>query len=138
LRLKWVDARADVPRPPPVGCVVDARMVTLQNELWAAVAAPAQAQRDPVSALVLAGMNDVLNSQGYTQAAWLNRIPLAARHQGRHRHLPVEPKRLQDLLDEGQMLPQYTDPQGRAQHLRDLTRRCSLDRDHSAVRAIQA
>jgi hypothetical protein len=23
-------------------------------------------------------MNDVLNSQGYTQAAWLNRIPLAA------------------------------------------------------------
>src|SRR5262249_17822365 len=32
----------------------------------------------PVSALVLAGMNDVLNSQSYTQAAWLNRIPLAA------------------------------------------------------------
>jgi hypothetical protein len=24
-------------------------------------------------------MNDVLNSQGYTQAAWLNRIPFAAR-----------------------------------------------------------
>ena len=23
-------------------------------------------------------MNDVLNSQGYTQAAWLNRIPIAA------------------------------------------------------------
>jgi hypothetical protein len=23
-------------------------------------------------------MNDVLNSQGYTQAAWLNRIPVAA------------------------------------------------------------
>jgi hypothetical protein len=64
--------------------------------------------------------------------------PSRARHQGRHRHLPVEPKRLQDLLDEGQMLPQYTDPQGRAQHLRDLTRRCPLDRDHSAVRAIQA
>ena len=29
-------------------------------------------------ALVLAGMNDVLNSQGYTQAAWWNRIPTAA------------------------------------------------------------
>jgi hypothetical protein len=23
-------------------------------------------------------MNDVLNSKGYTQAAWLNRIPIAA------------------------------------------------------------
>jgi len=65
--------RAERPAAKP-----DGRMVTLQNELWAAVVAPAQAQRDPVSALVLAGMNDVLNSQGYTQAAWLNRIPLAA------------------------------------------------------------
>jgi hypothetical protein len=27
---------------------------------------------------VLGGMNDVLNSQGYTQAAWWNRIPIAA------------------------------------------------------------
>ena len=60
--------RAERPAAQP-----DRRMVTLQNELWAAVVAPAQVQRDPVSALVLAGMNDVLNSQGYTQAAWLNR-----------------------------------------------------------------
>ena len=29
-------------------------------------------------ALVLAGMNDVINSQGYTQAAYWNRIPTAA------------------------------------------------------------
>jgi hypothetical protein len=29
-------------------------------------------------ALVVAGMNDVLNSRGYTQAAWRKRIPLAA------------------------------------------------------------
>jgi hypothetical protein len=29
-------------------------------------------------ALVLSGMNDVLNSQGYTQAAWPNRIPTLA------------------------------------------------------------
>ena len=60
------------------------------------------------------------------------------RHQGRHRHLSVEPERLQDLLDEGQVLPQHADAQGRAQHLRELTRRRPLDRDHSAVRAIQA
>jgi hypothetical protein len=31
-----------------------------------------------VIALAVSGMNDVLNSQGYTQAAWWNRIPLAA------------------------------------------------------------
>ena len=29
-------------------------------------------------ALVVAGMNDVINSQGYTQAAWWNRIPAGA------------------------------------------------------------
>ena len=29
-------------------------------------------------ALVVSGMNDVLNSQSYTQAAWWNRIPAAA------------------------------------------------------------
>ena len=28
--------------------------------------------------LVVSGMNDVLNSQGYTQAAWWNRIPTSA------------------------------------------------------------
>jgi hypothetical protein len=31
-----------------------------------------------VTALAVAGMNDVLNSQGYTQAAWWNRIPPTA------------------------------------------------------------
>jgi hypothetical protein len=31
-----------------------------------------------VEALAVAGMNEVLNTQGYTQAAWWNRIPLAA------------------------------------------------------------
>jgi hypothetical protein len=36
------------------------------------------AQPTPVNALVAAGMNDVLNSQGYTQAAWWNRIPPTA------------------------------------------------------------
>jgi hypothetical protein len=31
-----------------------------------------------VEALAIAGMNDVINSQGYTQAAFWNRIPTAA------------------------------------------------------------
>jgi hypothetical protein len=50
----------------------------LQSELWSAVQAPAAAQPTAVVALVVAGMNDVLNAQGYTQAAWWNRIPPAA------------------------------------------------------------
>jgi hypothetical protein len=50
----------------------------LQTDLWSAVKAPAVASPTPVTALAVAGMNDVLNSQGYTQAAWWNRIPTAA------------------------------------------------------------
>ena len=50
----------------------------LQTELWNAVQAPAEARPTPVIGLVVSGMNDVLNSQGYTQAAWWNRIPIAA------------------------------------------------------------
>ena len=46
--------------------------------MWAAVQAPALAHPTPVIALAVSGMNDVLNSQGYTQAAWWNRIPVAA------------------------------------------------------------
>jgi len=50
----------------------------LQDELWSAVQASAAAQPTPMNALAISGMNDVLNSQGYTQAAWWNRIPLEA------------------------------------------------------------
>ncbi len=50
----------------------------LQSQMWTAVEAPALAQPTPVVALAVSGMNDVLNSQGYTQAAWWNRIPASA------------------------------------------------------------
>lgn len=55
---------------------INADTAELQDQLWAAVRGAAQPT--PVVALVLSGMNDVLNSQGYTQAAWWNRIPRAA------------------------------------------------------------
>ncbi len=58
--------------------LINARTAQLQSELWSAVQAPAAAKPTPVVALVASGMNDVLNSQGYTQAAWWNRIPIAA------------------------------------------------------------
>ncbi|HEV8018552.1 MAG TPA: hypothetical protein VGP32_08345 [Steroidobacteraceae bacterium] len=58
---------------------IDARTQELQAQLWSAVEAPVRAgQPNPILALVVSGMNDVLNSQSYTQAAWWNRIPPAA------------------------------------------------------------
>jgi hypothetical protein len=57
---------------------VDAETAKLQAELWSAILPAATSQPTPVAALAVSGMNDVLNSQGYTQAAWWNRIPVAA------------------------------------------------------------
>jgi len=57
---------------------INADTALLQNDLWSAIQPAAAAQPTPVMALVVSGMNDVLNSQGYTQAAWWNRIPIAA------------------------------------------------------------
>jgi len=54
---------------------IDQSTSQLQASLWDAVRVPATAQPTPVTVLVLAGMNDVINSQGYTQAAFWNRIP---------------------------------------------------------------
>ena len=57
---------------------INTQTAKLQAELWSAVQASAVAQPTPVAALAAAGMNDVLNTQGYTQAAWWNRIPVSA------------------------------------------------------------
>lgn len=57
---------------------INARTAQLQAELWSAVLAPAAAQPRPMVDLAVSGMNDVLNSEGYTQASWSNRIPAAA------------------------------------------------------------
>jgi hypothetical protein len=57
---------------------IDADTAQLQNEMWAAVKAGALVNPTQVAALAVSGMNDVLNRQGYTQAMWWNRIPIAA------------------------------------------------------------
>jgi hypothetical protein len=57
---------------------INADTAKLQADLWSAVQAAAAANPTPVVTLAVAGMNDVLNSQAYTQAAWWNRIPMAA------------------------------------------------------------
>jgi len=51
---------------------------SLQGELWSSVVPTATSQPTPPMALVAAGMNDLINAQGYTQAAFWNRIPLGA------------------------------------------------------------
>jgi hypothetical protein len=56
---------------------INASTARLQSDLWSVIRARAEAQPTPVVALAVSGMNDVLNSQGYTQAAWWNRIPTA-------------------------------------------------------------
>ena len=58
--------------------VIESETAKLQNAMWTIVQSAAKAQPTPVVSLVVAGMNDVLNRQGYTQAAWWNRIPVGA------------------------------------------------------------
>ncbi len=57
---------------------INAYTAQLQSDLWSVVQDEAAAQPTPVVALAVSGMNDVLNSQGYAQAAWWNHIPKAA------------------------------------------------------------
>jgi len=56
---------------------IDTQTARLQAEMWSAVATPAEARPNPVVPLVLAGMNNVLDSKGYAEAAWRNRVPIA-------------------------------------------------------------
>jgi len=46
------------------------------DALWAAILPETKASQTAVTALVAQGMNDVLNSYGYTVAAWRNRLPV--------------------------------------------------------------
>jgi hypothetical protein len=57
---------------------IDATTAQLQTDLWSAVQVPAAAQPTALITVAVTGMNDLLNSEGYTQAAWWNRIPNAA------------------------------------------------------------
>ncbi len=54
------------------------RTEELQSALWQELLPVARSQTNAITALAISGMNDVLNSQGYTQASWWNRIPFTA------------------------------------------------------------
>ena len=55
-----------------------ARQLLSCSHMWSVVQASAAAQPTPVVALAVSGMNNVLNSQGYAQATFWTRIPIAA------------------------------------------------------------
>ncbi len=77
---RYLDARIASylsPKEREIG-ETDTESAKLQAALWSAILPAANTRPTPVTALVVSGMNDVLNSEGYTQAAWWNRIPVAA------------------------------------------------------------
>ncbi|MCI3204977.1 MULTISPECIES: hypothetical protein [Pandoraea] len=57
---------------------INAKTADIQTQLWNGVRESAAEQSNPIVALAVAGTNDVINTQGYTQAAWLNRVPISA------------------------------------------------------------
>jgi hypothetical protein len=57
---------------------LDASTTQVQKEMWSTVQSAATVQPTPISALVAAGMNDVLSAEGNTAASWSNRLPIAA------------------------------------------------------------
>jgi hypothetical protein len=57
---------------------INAATAGLESQMWSAVQAAASARPSPLTGLAASGMNDVIDSQGYAQAAWWNRIPVAA------------------------------------------------------------
>lgn len=69
-RILWYESRNN-----PTLRQINVETAHLQAQMWSIVAPPAIEKPTAVAALILAGMNDVLNSQGYTQASWWNRIP---------------------------------------------------------------
>lgn len=57
---------------------IDADTARVQDELWSTVRNRAEIQPNATVALAASGMNAVLDSAGFTQAAWWNRIPFEA------------------------------------------------------------
>jgi len=65
-------------RSPGRASEITADTVRLQTELWSTIRLAIAAVPAPLMGLLVSGMNDVIDSQRSSQAAWLNRIPIAA------------------------------------------------------------
>ena len=81
LMQNYIDQRIAfyVNRDPDELARISAATSGLQTRMWSTVSAAAKAlPPSPTVAMVVSGMNDALDAQGYTQASWLNRIPVEA------------------------------------------------------------
>ncbi len=78
LLLAYADLRVAfyLHRDPEQQQKTEAETVRTLNALWTTIAPEVEARPTAVAALVASGMNDVMNSQGYTLAAWRNRLPV--------------------------------------------------------------
>jgi hypothetical protein len=66
-------------RSPGRASEILADSIRLQAELWSTLPPAIAAVPPPLMGVLVSGMMDVINSQRSSQAAWLNRIPVAAR-----------------------------------------------------------
>jgi hypothetical protein len=65
-------------RVPDEVAQINRDTTNVQAQLWRLATDVAKDKPTPIGALVVAGMNDVLNSQDYSEAARINHIPLGA------------------------------------------------------------
>jgi hypothetical protein len=65
-------------RVPGRASEITADTVRLQTELWSTLRPAIAAVPPPLMGLLVSGLNDVTNSQRSSEAAWLNRVPIAA------------------------------------------------------------
>ena len=77
---RYIDQRilSFTTRSPGRASEIAADTVRLQRELWHTLRAALPALPAPLMGVLVSGMNDVIDSQRSTQAAWLNRIPIGA------------------------------------------------------------
>ena len=81
LLVSYLDQRISyyVTRDQDVLARIEADTARLQAEMWSTVQTSALSNApNHVIALAVAGMNEVIDAQGYAQAAWWNRIPTEA------------------------------------------------------------
>jgi hypothetical protein len=77
---KYLDQRISfyTTRSPGRASEISAETVRLQAELWSTLRPAIPAVPAPLMGVLVTGMDDVVNAQRSTQAAWANRVPVAA------------------------------------------------------------
>jgi len=78
--LRYTRLRLDhfLTREPQAIADNEHKTADVQAELWQLATQIARENPTPISAVIVTGMNDVLNSQDYSEAALINRIPTGA------------------------------------------------------------